>query len=57
MTTQTKKKIETIQVRLTEFQKNRIKILADKYAFGNMSAWIVHGAMNAPRKTLPQEKK
>ncbi len=52
-----KKKIETVQVRLTEFEKNRIKILAKKFAGGNMSQWIVHGAMNAPRRMLPQPEK
>lgn len=48
-------KTKKIQIRLTEFELNRIKILAKKYANGNMSAWIIHGALNAPRKFFKQK--
>jgi hypothetical protein len=51
-----KAKSTQIQIRTTEFEKNRIKILADKYAGGNISAWILYGALNAPRKFLKKEK-
>jgi hypothetical protein len=52
-----KKKIYTIQLRVTEFEKNRIKMLADKYSDGNMTAWVVWGAMNAPRKIIIRKER
>ncbi len=51
------KKTETVQLRLTEFDKNRIKMLADKYAEGNMTDWILYGAINAPRKFIGKKAK
>jgi len=49
---ETKNKTDKIQLRVTEFQKNRIKMLADKYAGGCVTTWMMHGALNAPRKFL-----
>lgn len=51
-----KAKSTQIQIRTTEFEKNRIKLLADKYAGGNISAWVIHGAMNAPRRFLKRKR-
>lgn len=42
-------------LKLTEFEKNRIKILADRYAGGNETAWIIYGALNAPRKNISEK--
>ena len=52
-----KKKADYFQMRISEFDKNRLKILADKYAQGDMSAWAIHGILNAPRKFLTPKKK
>lgn len=49
------KRIENIRIRVTEKEKHRIKILADLYAGGNVTAWLIHGALNAPRKKLTLE--
>jgi hypothetical protein len=48
-----KKKLnEVLQVRLSTQEKNRIRGLADLYANGNISLWIVHAGLNAPREFL-----
>lgn len=49
-------KQKNIQIRVTEKEKNRIKMLADLYAFGNVSAWITYAALNAPRKRLTADE-
>lgn len=46
------KRVVPIFARVTEKEKNRIQMLADLYAAGNVTAWLVHGALNAPRKQL-----
>lgn len=52
-TTKTKRlKTVKVQMRLTEFDMNRIRILAQKYAGGSITKWLTHGALNAPRKFL-----
>jgi hypothetical protein len=38
--------------RVSEFEWNRIGILANEYAAGNRSRWLVYAALNAPRKYL-----
>lgn len=43
---------QRLEIRLTEKEKNRIKILAGIYCEGNISQWVVHAAINAPRKIL-----
>ena len=41
-----------IRVRCSEFEKNRLQMLADMYAGGNLSLWIIYAAMNVERKHL-----
>jgi hypothetical protein len=41
-----------IEIRCSTIEKNRIKALAAIYADGNLSLWLVHSAMNAPRKKI-----
>ena len=41
-----------IQIRVSEFTRNRLQVLAKRYAGGNMSAWVEHGIMNAPREYI-----
>lgn len=49
----TKRKLnEVIQIRVSDFEKNRLKFLAEKFANGNLSLWIIYCALNAPRKKL-----
>lgn len=66
MTTQKKpptkaagKKLSRIDVRMTEKEKNRIKMLADRFAGGNVSLWITYAALECPRVHLvkPEESK
>lgn len=49
MTTKQNKKIE---LRCTEMEKNRIKWLADRYADGNVSLYMIYAALNMPRKKI-----
>ncbi len=46
------KKSAEIKIRTTEQEKKKIAHLAKLYAGGSMSLWILHGALNAPRKSL-----
>lgn len=41
-----------IEIRVTEKEKNRIIFLSKQYAGGNLTIWLVHGALNAPRQYL-----
>lgn len=50
--TRQRKLIKKIELRVSEFEKNRIKWLADRYANGNISLWVVYCALNAPRKEI-----
>jgi hypothetical protein len=50
------RKETAIQIRLTEYEKGKLKLIADKYAGGNMSLWVAHAIMNAPRKFLIKSK-
>lgn len=45
----------TLQVRLTEWELNRIKGLAGIYAGGNLSLFVVHASLNAPREKITNE--
>lgn len=54
---QLQKRTKKIQFRLTEPVYNRIRGLANLYADGNVSAWLVHGGLNAPRRFLPSVRK
>ena len=42
------KKDEKIQLRVNEFQKNRIKMLAEKHSGGNMTEWIIEQSTRIP---------
>lgn len=53
--TRKKELTEKIEVRVSEFEKNRIKWLAKKYANGNVSLYLIYHAMNAPRKEINPE--
>ena len=37
-------------VRLTEKELNRVRLLSKLYADGNLSEWIRHSILEAPRK-------
>lgn len=50
------KKTERIDLRLTEKEKNRIQILADRYAGGNVNLWVVYAALECPRIYLVNPK-
>lgn len=56
MTNSRKKELtEHIHIRVSEFEKNRLQWLADKYANGNLSLYMIYHAMNAPRKEIDPE--
>jgi len=55
MTTRRKELTEKIETRVSEFEKNRIQFLADKYANGNVSLFMVYHAINAPRKEIDEK--
>lgn len=40
------------KIRVTEKEDNRARILAGLYADGNLSKWVVHGALTGERKKL-----
>lgn len=50
-----KQKKARIDLRLSVQEKARIQILADQYAHGNISAWLVYGGINAPRRYLKKK--
>lgn len=53
MTTTRKKELtEKIEIRVSEFEKNRIKWLAKKYAGGNVSLYMIFHAIHAIRKEI-----
>ncbi len=41
-----------IQIRVTTYEKNKIRGLAKLYAAGDMSLWIRYAAMNVERRHL-----
>ena len=46
----TKRKLnEKIEIRVSLYEKNKIKYLADLFANGNLSLWVTYAALNAPR--------
>jgi len=55
MTNRNKQLTEKIEIRVSEFEKNRIKWLAQKYANGNVSLYLIYHGMNAPRKEISPE--
>jgi len=50
--TRKKELTEKIEIRVSEFEKNRIRWLAKKYANGNVSLYLIYHAMNAVRKEI-----
>ena len=52
MTSRNKQLTEKIEIRVSEFEKNRLKWLANKYANGNVSLYLIYHGMNAPRKEI-----
>ena len=46
---------EYIHIRVSEFEKNRLQWLSNKYADGNLSLYLIYHAMNAPRKKIDPE--
>ncbi len=56
--TEAVKKLKTtsVQIRMTEFQKNKLQMIADRYAGGSLTVWIEHCIDNAPRKFLVKPK-
>ena len=53
--TRIKELTEKIEIRVSEFEKHRIKWLAKKYAHGNVSLYLIYHGMNAPRKEIDAE--
>lgn len=41
---------EVIQIRVTTFEKNRMKHFAKLYGYKNLSKFIIHCAFNFPRE-------
>ena len=48
----TEKQTKRINIRVTEYEFNFIKTLAEMYANGNVSLFMVYSALNANRKML-----
>lgn len=46
---------EVIQVRVTTYEKNRLKFLAKFYKYKNLSRFMVSSAFNFPRE-MPKKK-
>ena len=46
---------EVITVRVSTYEKNKLRMLADMYAGGNISLWVVRCALDAPRKMLDDD--
>jgi hypothetical protein len=46
------KKTEIIHLRVTLYEKNRMKHLAEMYAGGDLSLWMRWAGLNAERKML-----
>lgn len=52
---QKEKLSEVITIRVSPFEKNFIKGLADMYSQGNLSLWMTYAALNAERKFLKED--
>tara|TARA_B100000809_G_scaffold258582_2_gene302027 strand:+ start:1201 stop:1416 length:216 start_codon:yes stop_codon:yes gene_type:complete len=46
---------EHINIRVSDQEKNRLKWLADKYANGNLSLWMVYASLNLDREFIKPE--
>lgn len=47
---------KVIVIRVSKYEKNRIKHLARIYANGDISAWMRHGGMTADRMQIKSRK-
>lgn len=45
---------DTIEIRVSTLEKNRLKGLAKLYAGGNLSLWLVYAGLNVERKNLKE---
>lgn len=45
-----------IELRISDFDKNKIKFLAEKYHDGNVSRFMVYCALNFPRHKMKNKK-
>ncbi len=52
-----KRKTQYMQVRVTAAEKSRIKTLANIYAEGNLSLWVVNASLHMDREFLKDPKK
>ena len=43
---------EYLHIRVSTFEKNRLKWLADHYAGGNLSLWIIYASLNIDRSQI-----
>ena len=46
------KLIKKIELRCSDKEKNRVKFLADRYAGGNVSLYLIYAALNIDRKKI-----
>lgn len=53
--TRKKELTEKIEIRVSVFEKNRIKFLAEEYANGNISLFVIYNAINAKREYINSE--
>ena len=45
---------EYLHIRCTKAEKSRIRWLADRYANGNLSLWVIRSALEMPRKKIKE---
>lgn len=50
------KRLTRIDIRVSHYEKNRIKMFAKLYADGNLSAWLLHASETAERKFLKNKE-
>ena len=50
--TRKKELTKKIEIRVSEFEKNRLQWLANKYAKGNLSLYLIFNGMNALRQEI-----
>ncbi len=46
---------EYIHIRVSSYEKNRLKWLANKYANGNVSLWMIYASLNVNREFIKPE--
>ena len=46
---------EYIHIRVSIYEKNRLKWLANKYADGNVSLWMIYASLNMRREFIKPE--